>query len=185
MQKETFVLDERQVARVLARIAHEVAERNAGAKSLVVVGIQTRGAYLARRLAKLLSELENLKVPVGEMDITFYRDDIEQRADRPVVKKTNLPFSIDNKIVVLVDDVLFTGRTVRAAMDELIDFGRPNQVQLAVLVDRGHRELPIRADYVGKNLPTSLAQEVVVRLKEVDRQDSVSIKEKKKTVAKK
>lgn len=185
MQKETVVLDERQIGRVLARISHEVAERNAGAKSLAVVGIQTRGVYLARRLAKLLSELENLKVPVGEMDITFYRDDIEQRADRPVVKKTNLPFSIENKIVVLVDDVLFTGRTVRAALDELVDFGRPKEVHLAVLIDRGHRELPIRADYVGKNLPTSLAQEVVVRLKEVDRQDSVSLKEKKKPASKK
>lgn len=179
MPKETAVLDERQIARAWARIAHEVAERNAGAKGLVVVGIQTRGAHLAHRLARLLSDLEGLKVPVGEMDITFYRDDIETRSDHPLVKKTDIPFSIDNKIVILVDDVLFTGRTVRAALDELVDFGRPRQVQLAVLADRGHRELPIRADYVGKNLPTSLAQEVVVRLKEADRQDSVSIKDKK------
>ncbi len=180
MQKETPILDERQVGRVLARISHEISERNAGAKNLVVVGIQTRGAHLARRLAKLLSELEGLKVPVGEMDITFYRDDIETRPDRPIVKKTNLPFSIDDKIVILVDDVLFTGRTVRAALDELVDFGRPKAVQLAVLVDRGHRELPIRADYVGKNIPTSQSQEVVVRVKEIDRQDSVTLADKKK-----
>lgn len=180
MQKETPILDERQVGRVLARISHEISERNAGAKNLVVVGIQTRGAHLARRLANLLSKLEGLKVPVGEMDITFYRDDIETRPDRPIVKKTNLPFSIDDKIVILVDDVLFTGRTVRAALDELVDFGRPKAVQLAVLVDRGHRELPIRADYVGKNIPTSLSQEVVVRVKEADRQDSVTLADKKK-----
>jgi len=180
MQKETPILDERQVGRVLARISHEISERNAGTKNLVVVGIQTRGAHLARRLAKLLSELEGLKVPVGEMDITFYRDDIETRPDRPIVKKTNLPFSIDDKIVILVDDVLFTGRTVRAALDELVDFGRPKAVQLAVLVDRGHRELPIRADYVGKNIPTSISQEVVVRVKEADRQDSVTLSDKKK-----
>ena len=180
MQKESPILDERQVGRVLARISHEISERNAGAKNLVVVGIQTRGAHLARRLAKLLSELEGLKVPVGEMDITFYRDDIETRSDRPIVKKTNLPFSIDDKIVILVDDVLFTGRTVRAALDELVDFGRPKAVQLAVLVDRGHRELPIRADYVGKNIPTSQSQEVVVRVKEADRQDSVTLADKKK-----
>ncbi len=180
MQKENLILDERQVGRVLARISHEIAERNAGAKNLVVVGIQTRGAHLARRLAKLLSELEGLKVPVGEMDITFYRDDIETRPDRPVVKKTYIPFSIDDKIVILVDDVLFTGRTVRAALDELIDFGRPKAVQLAVLVDRGHRELPIRADYVGKNIPTSQSQEVIVRVKEADRQDSISLTDKKK-----
>ncbi|HEU4436434.1 MAG TPA: bifunctional pyr operon transcriptional regulator/uracil phosphoribosyltransferase PyrR [candidate division Zixibacteria bacterium] len=180
MRKETPVLDERQVGRVLARISHEISERNAGAKNLVVVGIQTRGALLARRLAKLLSELEGLKVPVGEMDITFYRDDIETRPDRPVVKKTHIPFSIDDKIVILVDDVLFTGRTVRAALDELVDFGRPKAVQLAVLVDRGHRELPIRADYVGKNIPTSQTQEVIVRVKEADRQDSVTLGDKKK-----
>ena len=180
MQKENLILDERQIGRVLARISHEISERNAGARNLVVVGIQTRGAHLARRLAKLLTELERLNVPVGEMDITFYRDDIETRPDRPIVKKTNLPFSIDDKIVILVDDVLFTGRTVRAALDELVDFGRPRAVQLAVLVDRGHRELPIRADYIGKNIPTSQSQEVVVRVKEADRQDSVSLKDKKK-----
>ncbi len=180
MQKENLILDERQISRVLARISHEISERNAGARNLVVVGIQTRGAHLARRLAKLLTELERLNVPVGEMDITFYRDDIETRPDRPIVKKTNLPFSIDDKIVILVDDVLFTGRTVRAALDELVDFGRPRAVQLAVLVDRGHRELPIRADYIGKNIPTSQSQEVVVRVKETDRQDSVSLKDKKK-----
>ncbi|MGH2786159.1 MAG: bifunctional pyr operon transcriptional regulator/uracil phosphoribosyltransferase PyrR [Actinomycetota bacterium] len=169
------VLDHGDVARALARVAHEIIERNKGASRVVLVGILTRGVYLAQRLAALIAEIEGVEVPTGSLDIGLYRDDIGLRAPAPLAP-VRIP-DIDGKIVVLVDDVLYTGRSIRAAMDALIDLGRPQAVQLAVLVDRGHRELPIRADYVGKNIPTAHNEEVQVRMTEVDGEDAVDLGE--------
>jgi pyrimidine operon attenuation protein/uracil phosphoribosyltransferase len=171
----TEVLDDKKVERALARIAHEIIERNAGADDLVIIGIRTRGDFLADRIAAKISEVEGIDVEVGYMDITFYRDDVHSRLEQPEIHRTEILFPIDDKIVVLVDDVLFTGRTIRAALDQVTDFGRPRAIQLAVLVDRGHRELPIKADYVGKNIPTSVDDEVVVTLRETDEHDSVKL----------
>ncbi|GIW49628.1 MAG: bifunctional protein PyrR [Anoxybacillus sp.] len=178
MQK-AIVLDEQAIRRALTRIAHEIIERNKGIDGCVLIGIKTRGIYLAKRLAERIEQIEGTSIPVGELDITLYRDDLTVKTDdrEPLVKGTDVPFSVTNRKVVLVDDVLFTGRTVRAAMDAVMDLGRPAQIQLAVLVDRGHRELPIRADFVGKNIPTSSAERIVVELKEVDDIDQVSIHE--------
>ncbi len=162
------------IRRALARISHEILEHNRGIADLVLVGIQTRGVFLARRLAQNIVEFEGSQVPVAELDIGLYRDDLQQRA-RPLVKPSSFPVGISDMKVVLADDVLYTGRTIRAAMDALNDFGRPQQVQLAILLDRGHRELPIRPDYVGKNIPTSLEEQVKVRLIEVDGVDEVAI----------
>jgi pyrimidine operon attenuation protein/uracil phosphoribosyltransferase len=175
MLSEKTIMTETEMRRALARIAHEIVERNGGVAGIVLVGLQTRGVPLARRLAAKLAELENIRVPLGELDVTFYRDDLAVRNRQPVVKRTDIPVDINNQRIVLVDDVLYTGRTVRAALDEVMDFGRPLNVQLAVLVDRGHRELPIRADYVGKNLPTAHDEKVRVRLAEVDGRDEVVI----------
>jgi pyrimidine operon attenuation protein / uracil phosphoribosyltransferase len=169
------ILDEREIRRATTRIAHEILERNKGADDLVLVGIAARGDDLARRLAAGILEIEGTKVPVGVLDITFYRDDIGLRAEAPEVHETRIDFDVSGRTVVLVDDVLFTGRTIRSALDALIDFGRPRQIQLAVLVDRGHRELPIRADYVGKNVPTRADQAVRVLLTEVDGEDAVEV----------
>jgi pyrimidine operon attenuation protein / uracil phosphoribosyltransferase len=169
------ILDEREIRRATTRIAHEILERNKGADDLVLVGIAARGDDLARRLAAGILEIEGTKVPVGVLDITFYRDDIGLRAEAPEVHETRIDFDVGGRTVVLVDDVLFTGRTIRSALDALIDFGRPRQIQLAVLVDRGHRELPIRADYVGKNVPTRADQAVRVLLAEVDGEDAVEV----------
>lgn len=169
------MMDEKKVQRALLRIAHEIIERNAGADDLVLIGIRTRGDHLADRVAAHLKEIEGTDVPVGYMDITFYRDDVHSRLEQPEVHQTEVLFPIDDKIVVLVDDVLFTGRTIRAALDQVTDFGRPRAIQLAVLVDRGHRELPIRADYVGKNIPTSPDDEVVVKLHDTDDHDLVEL----------
>jgi pyrimidine operon attenuation protein/uracil phosphoribosyltransferase len=171
------VLERDDLRRTLRRIAHEIAEKNPGPESLALVGIHTRGAVIARRLHALVGELTGTEVPLGDIDISFYRDDFAARgpADQPVVHATHLDFDISAGTVVLVDDVLFTGRTVRAGIDALFDYGRPARVQLAVLCDRGHRELPIRPDYVGKNLPTSAAQRVNVRLEETDGVDEVTI----------
>jgi pyrimidine operon attenuation protein / uracil phosphoribosyltransferase len=169
------ILDEREIRRATTRIAHEIIERNKGADDLVLVGIAARGDDLARRLAAGILEIEGTKVPVGVLDITFYRDDIGLRAEAPEVHETRIDFDVGGRTVVLVDDVLFTGRTIRSALDALIDFGRPRQIQLAVLVDRGHRELPIRADYVGKNVPTRADQAVRVLLVEVDGEDAVEV----------
>jgi pyrimidine operon attenuation protein / uracil phosphoribosyltransferase len=179
MQK-AIVLDDQAIRRALTRIAHEIIERNKGIEGCVLVGIKTRGIYLAKRLAERIEQIEGTAVPVGELDITLYRDDLTTKTGdkEPLVKGTDVPVNITNKKVILVDDVLYTGRTVRAAMDALIDLGRPAQIQLAVLVDRGHRELPIRADFVGKNIPTSSSEIVVVELTEVDQLDQVSIHEK-------
>ncbi|MBW7650209.1 bifunctional pyr operon transcriptional regulator/uracil phosphoribosyltransferase PyrR [Anoxybacillus sp. ST4] len=178
MQK-AVVLDEQAIRRALTRIAHEIIERNKGIDGCVLIGIKTRGIYLAKRLAERIEQIEGTAIPVGELDITLYRDDLTVKTvDRePLVKGTDVPFSVTNQKVILVDDVLFTGRTVRAAMDAVMDLGRPAQIQLAVLVDRGHRELPIRADFVGKNIPTSSSEMIVVELKEVDDTDQVSIHE--------
>jgi len=173
------VLDQEGIEKSLARIAHEIVEKNrSDLNQLAIVGIMTRGATLAQRLQQLIQEFEGKTLPLGVMDITLYRDDLTQVSQSPVVHETRIDFDITEKKVILVDDVLFTGRTIRCAMDELIDFGRPQAIQLAVLVDRGHRELPIRADYVGKNLPTNLNEIVQVRLSETDRVDEVVIEEK-------
>jgi len=171
------ILDEGEIRRGVTRIAHEILERNHGAGGVVLVGIAARGDDLARRLAAEVERIEGASVPVGVLDITFYRDDIGMRAEAPEVHETRIDFDINGRTVVLVDDVLFTGRTIRAALDALVDFGRPTAIQLAVLVDRGHRELPIRADYVGKNVPTRMDEIVRVALKEVDGEDAVVVEE--------
>lgn len=179
MQK-AVVLDEQALRRALTRIAHEIIEKNKGIEDVVIVGIKTRGIFLANRLAERIKQIEGKDVLVGELDITLYRDDlsIKTQDEQPLVKGSSIPVNIHGKKIILVDDVLYTGRTVRAALDALIDIGRPDQIQLAVLVDRGHRELPIRADYVGKNIPTSKTEKIVVELAEVDKVDRVSIHEK-------
>jgi len=181
MQK-AVVLDEQAIRRALTRIAHEIIERNKGIEDIVIVGIRTRGIYLAKRLAEKIEQIEGAKLPVGELDITLYRDDLTIKTDdqEPLVKDSNIPVDINDKKIILVDDVLYTGRTVRAGLDAIIDFGRPSQIQLAILVDRGHRELPIRADYVGKNIPTSKSEQIMVELSEVDGKDLVSIYENNK-----
>src|SRR5947207_14925124 len=164
-----------EIRRAVVRISHEIVEKQAGTDGLVLVGIQRRGVPLARRLADALGEHEGVRLPVGALDITFYRDDLSLVAQQPLVKGTDIPFDLNNATVVLIDDVLYTGRTIRSAMDALVDFGRPEAIRLAVLVDRGHRELPIRADHVGKNVPTSREELVRVHLDEVDGEDSVEI----------
>ncbi len=173
------VIDSVRMSRTLARIAHEIVERNRGAEELAIVGIRTRGVPLARRLSGLVHEITGVAVPVGVLDITLYRDDLMRLTvgPQPLVRLTDIPFSIDDRRILLVDDVLFTGRTIRAALDALIDFGRPRSIQLAVMVDRGHRELPIKADYVGKNVPTSRREIVNVRMQETDGVDEVAIEE--------
>ena len=171
------VMDADRMGRSLARIAHEILERNRAVEELALVGIRTRGVPLARRIAQSIREINRHEIPTGALDITLYRDDLMRTAvgAQPVIRRTEIPFSIDNRRILLVDDVLYTGRTIRAALDALIEFGRPKAIQLIVLVDRGHRELPIKADYVGKNLPTSVSQSVQVHLTEVDGRDEVEI----------
>jgi len=174
---DKVVLDGDDMRRTLVRIAHEIVERNGDPARLAIVGIHRRGAILARRLRALLGDLLEADVPLGEIDISFYRDDLSRRAEAPVVHASRVDFAMDGRTVVIVDDVLFTGRTVRAAIEALFDYGRPARVQLAVLADRGHRELPLRPDYVGKNLPTSRAERVNVRVEELDGTDEVTISE--------
>jgi len=180
-REKAQVLDAAGMARAITRIAHEIAERNKGVSEVVLIGLRSRGIELAHRIAMRLEEIEGLKVPVGALDITLYRDDLGKAATQPMVRRTDIPFSIDDKKVVLVDDVLYTGRSIRAAMDGLMDLGRPSLIQLAVLVDRGHRELPIRADYVGKNVPSSRQEEVQVLLTEQDGVDRVAIRDSLRT----
>ena len=170
---ERMVLDAQGVERALARVTHEILERNKGVENLVFIGVRSLGVEIAERLAAKAAAIEGVQVPSGIIDITLYRDDLSRAAQQPAVQGTDIPFPIDGRQVVLVDDVLFTGRTVRAALDALMDLGRPRSVQLAVLIDRGHRELPIRADYVGKNLPTAANESVQVRLRERDGCDEV------------
>jgi pyrimidine operon attenuation protein/uracil phosphoribosyltransferase len=177
MQDEKVVLHAEDMGRSLARIAHEIAERNPESQALAVVGIHTRGAILARRLKELLDELLPVEVPFGDLDIGFYRDDVAQRLQAPVLHASHVDFDVAGRTVVIVDDVLYTGRTVRAAIEALFDYGRPERVQLAVLADRGHRELPIRPDYVGKNLPTARSEHVRVRVQEIDGVDEVAIEQ--------
>lgn len=178
LKEKTKVLDRDAIERTIERMAHEIVEKIKSTENVAIIGIKTRGAYLAERLAGKIRQITKSAVPVGGLDITLYRDDLTQASEQPVVHATEIDFDIDGKTIVLVDDVLFTGRTIRCALDALIDFGRPSQIQLAVLIDRGHRELPIRADYAGKNVPTSLKEIVEVRLEEADGKDEVVICEK-------
>jgi len=173
--KNDVVMDANKITRALTRIAHEILEHNSGAESLVLIGILTRGAPLARRIARIIQDLEAVNVPVGLMDIGLYRDDLHSKLDQPVVQRTDILFEVVDRNVIIVDDVLFTGRTVRSALDQIVDFGRPRTIQLAVLVDRGHRELPIKADYVGANIPTAWSDRVVVQLDEKDGADQVLV----------
>jgi pyrimidine operon attenuation protein/uracil phosphoribosyltransferase len=177
LREKAQVLDEPGIDRALTRIAHEIVERAGGTQGLALVGIHTRGVPLARRIAERLRTIDGTRVPVGALDITLYRDDLGRTAGTPLVRGTEIPFPVAGKTVVLVDDVLFTGRTIRAALDAIMDLGRPRMIQLAVLVDRGHRELPLRPDYVGKNLPTARREIVQVLLREHDGQDRVVIQE--------
>jgi len=175
IQEKTVVMGENEIRRTLVRIAHEIVEKNKGIADLALVGIRTRGVFLAKRLAQEIFMIEKKEIPVGILDITLYRDDLSQVCRQPLVRKTEIPFDVSQKKIVLVDDVLYTGRTTRAAMDAIVDLGRPQVIQLAVLIDRGHRELPIRADYIGKNIPTSKKEIIKVKLTEVDGEDQVGI----------
>jgi pyrimidine operon attenuation protein/uracil phosphoribosyltransferase len=173
-----IVMDADRMSRTLSRIAHEILERNRGLEEMALIGIRARGVPIAARIAKHLRELAGADVPTGSLDITLYRDDLGRHTTsrpQPVIRRTDIPFSLDDRLILLVDDVLYTGRTIRAALDALIDFGRPRAIQLIVLIDRGHRELPIRADYVGRNIPTSRQQSVQVRLSEIDGRDEVEV----------
>jgi len=174
-QQERLVMESGDMARAMTRIAHEILERNKGVKDLALVGIRTGGVHLAHRLARRIQDIEGAAIPIGELDITLYRDDLALRKEQPILRRTSVPFDISGKIIVLVDDVLFTGRTIRAAMDGLIDLGRPAEIQLAVLVDRGHRQLPIKATFIGKNIPTSREENIQVLLEEAGDDDRVVI----------
>lgn len=176
-REKAKIMDKEAIDRAIRRIAHEIIEKNKGTHGLGLIGIRNRGAYLAERVARYIERIERVKVPVGILDITLYRDDLTTIAEQPLVHKTEIDFDISDKKIILVDDVLYTGRTVRCALDALIDFGRPKYIRLAVLIDRGHRELPMRADYIGKNVPTALKELVQVRLTEVDGKDEVTIEE--------
>jgi pyrimidine operon attenuation protein/uracil phosphoribosyltransferase len=177
MVRRSDILDETGMRRALVRIAHEILEKNRGLEDVVLIGLRNRGDHLARRVAGYLQEIEGTTVPVGIMDVTLYRDDLMHTSHWPEVQATDIPFPVEGKHVVLIDDVLFTGRSVRAALDSLMDFGRPRSIQLAILIDRGHRELPIRPDYVGKNVPTSRFEEVQVLLTESDGRDTVLVRD--------
>ncbi len=172
--------DEQGVNRTITRLAHEIIENCKGTENVGIIGIRTRGDYLAKRLAHKIEEIENVKLPVGVLDVVMYRDDFRMKTKLPRVEVTDIPFDVDGKILILVDDVIYTGRTIRAALDALMDFGRPAAIQLAVLVDRGHRELPIKPDYVGKNIPTSIGEEVRVMIKEIDGKDEILLVEEQK-----
>lgn len=177
MKEKTQILDCDGIRRSLTRIAHEIIEKNKGINNIILVGIRRRGVPLAERLANIIYKIEGTEVPVAKLDITLYRDDLTTLSDQPVVHATEIPFDISGKRIILIDDVLYTGRTVRAALDAIMDMGRPRSIQLAVLVDRGHRELPIRADFIGKNVPTSSKELIHVKIEEIDGEDSVIIME--------
>ncbi|WP_297569165.1 bifunctional pyr operon transcriptional regulator/uracil phosphoribosyltransferase PyrR [uncultured Anaerovibrio sp.] len=174
---KSVLIDEQGMFRALVRIAHEIVEKNKGVKDVILVGIRSRGVPLAHRIADAIENIEGIRPPVGVLDITLYRDDLSTLSYQPVVRPTTMPVNLDGKIVVLVDDVLYTGRTIRAAMDAIIDMGRPTAIQLSVLIDRGHRELPIRADYVGKNVPTSSKESINVKVHEIDYVDQVVLQQ--------
>lgn len=176
MTKSGLVLDRKGIAGALSRMAKEILDKNHSSRNLGLVGIRSRGAYLAERLAKIIGQKTKTEIPLGFIDITLYRDDIGSKIDQPVIQKTELLFDVVNKTIILVDDVLFTGRTIRAALDELIDFGRPKAIQLAVLIDRGNRELPIQPDFVGKSVATDLKEEIIVKLSEMDGEEGVFLK---------
>ncbi|HLR54166.1 MAG TPA: bifunctional pyr operon transcriptional regulator/uracil phosphoribosyltransferase PyrR [Pseudogracilibacillus sp.] len=178
MGEKNVLMDASAIQRAITRIAHEIVERNKGGEGIVLVGVKTRGAPLAQRLQAKIKQIESIHVPLGELDITLYRDDLEKNTNDPELISTNIDVCIEGKTVILVDDVLYTGRTIRAAMDAVMDINRPSQIQLAVLIDRGHRELPVRADYVGKNIPTSNQEVIRAALEEYDEIDEVSIFEK-------
>ncbi len=178
LKQKAQIMDEAAMGRALVRIAHEVVEKNSGTDGVILVGIHRRGVPLAERLARQIERIEGVEIPCGYLDITLYRDDLTLRHDRPLVQGTHIPTDITGKTVILVDDVLFTGRTIRAAMDALMDLGRPSSIQLVALVDRGHRELPIRADFVGKNVPTSRQEVVEVKVRDIDGAEEVVIMEK-------
>ncbi len=171
------IIDDKGLKRTITRLAHEILEKNRGTEKLAIVGIRTRGVYLAQRIIKEIERIEGISLPLGILDITLYRDDFRQRLKQPTVQQTEIPFDIDEKTIILIDDVLYTGRTTRAALEALMAFGRPERIQLAVLVDRGHRQLPIKPDYVGKNIPTSIGEEIQVKMKEVDGEDCVLLVE--------
>ncbi len=177
MKQKAFIINQDEMRRAIVRISHEIVERNRGVENIALVGIRRRGLPLAERIRENIRQFEGVQVPLGALDITLYRDDLQKIAQQPVVRTTDIPFNVEDKVLILVDDVLYTGRTVRAALDAIMDHGRPCVIQLAVLVDRGHRELPIRADYVGKNVPTSRREVVKVKLVEEDGVDGVSIDE--------
>ena len=177
MREKAQLMDEKAIARAITRVSHEIIEKNKGIEDIVLVGIKTRGVPIANRISKKIEQIEGSKVNTGEVDITLYRDDLKEIDIDPVLNGSSIDFDINDKIVILVDDVLYTGRTVRASLDAIMDIGRPKSIQLAVLVDRGHRELPVRADYVGKNVPTSKHEIISVKLAEIDDEDSVTIKE--------
>jgi pyrimidine operon attenuation protein / uracil phosphoribosyltransferase len=179
LKRKAVIMNDDQIRRAVVRISHEIVEANGGIDRVILVGIRKRGAPLSERIHSHITKIEGEEVPLGVLDITLYRDDVHKIAPQPLLESTEIPVSVENKVVVLIDDVLFTGRTVRAAMDAVMDFGRPQAIQLAVLVDRGHRELPIRADFVGKNAPTSTREVVKVLLKETDGSDEVSISERR------
>ncbi len=174
-QAERVLMDAQEMSRTISRMSHEIIERNKGSQNVALIGIRTGGVYLAQRLALRIQQIEQRDIPFGELDITLYRDDLSIRKDQPEIRKTSIPFNISDLTIVLVDDVLFTGRTIRAALDGLMDFGRPAEIQLAVLVDRGHRQLPIRANYVGKSIPTAREEDVQVFFAELGQVDRVSI----------
>lgn len=178
LRDKKLLMDDVAINRAITRIAHEIIERNKGVDNLALIGIRRRGGPLAQRLAKRIEEIEGVKVPVGILDITLYRDDLTTLAEQPLVHRTEVFFDVNDKVIVLVDDVIYTGRTIRAAMDAIIDLGRPARIQLAVLIDRGHRELPIKADFVGKNVPTSRSESILVLLNEIDGCERVVIQEK-------
>jgi pyrimidine operon attenuation protein/uracil phosphoribosyltransferase len=172
------ILEEQDIKRIISRIAQEIIERNKGIKNLALIGIKRRGDFIARRLAERIKECEGTKVPMGALDITLYRDDLQLASATPIIEATDIPFDVNDQIIVLVDDVLYTGRTIRAAIEEILDFGRPRSIQLAVLVDRGNRELPIQADYIGKKIPTPRPEIIDVHIKELDGEDLVFIHKK-------
>ena len=177
MDVKAKIIDEDGLSRIITRMAHEILEKNKGSQNLVLMGMKTRGEFLAQRIFERIKEIEKIELPLGVLDVTLYRDDFRTRLKQPEVSVSNITFDINDKDVVIIDDVLYTGRTVRSALNALMDFGRPRSMQLCVLVDRGHRELPIRADYIGKNIPTSNQEEIKVKMKEIDGEDAIYLME--------